>query len=158
MPKLKDIFVDTNLAKNFCNPVDPDLKEFIRWLFYQGSLVITTRILREYCDTCQGAASQSSILVIVAHQTKKRRLAKITNPELAAVVFTNAEIRVITCNPKDHDHLKAVHLSRRKLALTRDKKFADDVVSLPRIRGTAAGRPQDLPYRGSKKKKTVVKK
>jgi|SRR5579862_7757068 len=147
MPRLKDIFVDTNLAKNFCTPVDPELKEFIRWLFYQGSLVVTNKVLREYCEACQGAASQSSILVIIAHQTKKRRLVKFTNNNLLEVSFTKAELRIIKCNREDHEHLKAVYLSKRKMALTRDKKFAKDVVSLPRIRGMAAPRPQDLPYR-----------
>ena len=73
MRKLKDIFVDTNLAKNFCNPVDPDLKEFIRWLFFQGALVVTNKIIAEYDASCRNARSRSSILVIVAHQTRKNR-------------------------------------------------------------------------------------
>lgn len=150
MPKRKDIFVDTNLGKNFCNPVDPELKEFIRWLFYQGSLVISNRILREYCDSCQHSTSRSSILVIIAHQTKRKRLTKISNIQLAAVVLTKAEIRRIRSNRKDHEHLKALMLSRRKMALTGDTKFAYDVVNLPRIRGLAKRHPEDLPYRKAK--------
>jgi hypothetical protein len=147
MRKLKDVFVDTNLAKNFCNPVDPELKEFIRWLFYQGALVVSNKIIAEYDDSCRGATSRSSILVIIAHQTRKNRLAKISNAQLKAVPFSKAELRVIRCNRKDHHHLKAVLLSRRKMALTGDKDFTYDVKNLPCIRGFAARRPQDLPYR-----------
>ncbi len=149
MPKRKDIFVDTNLAKNFCNPVDEVLKEFIRWLFYQGSLVVSNSVIREYSDACQKSASQSSILVIIAHQTRKRRLVKISNEALNEVVFENRELKAIKSNRKDHEHLKAVMLSHRRMALTNDKKFAHDVISLPRIKGTAAAKPHDLEYRKS---------
>ena len=147
MPKLKDIFVDTNLAKNFCNPIDPELREFIRWLFFQGALVVTNKIIVEYNDSCRDAKSRSSILVIIAHQTRINRLLKITNAQLKAVTFTKRELRVIRCNAKDHEHLKAVMLSRRKMALTEDNNFAYDVQNLTRIRGFAARHPQDLPYR-----------
>ena len=29
---LKDIFIDSNVAKNFANPLDPEYKKLVNWL------------------------------------------------------------------------------------------------------------------------------
>jgi hypothetical protein len=147
MPKLKDVFVDNNVAKNFCNPVDPEFKEFVRWLFLRGTLVVSNKIINEYSRSCGGSHSRSNILVIIDHQLRRKRLMKISNAEIDSIAFTKAELRLIKSNRSDHQHLKVVRLSRRRLVITNDGNFANDVVKLPCISGRASDRPEQLPYR-----------
>lgn len=147
MPKRKDIFVDNTVAKNFCNPLDPEYKEFIRWLFFRGSLVVSNKILAEYERTSAGSRSSSNILLIIAAQTRKGRLTKFENADLRTVNFTKAQLRSFRSNRKDHVHLKLVILSRRKLALTNDQDFEWDINHFPKIRARASNRPEKLPYR-----------
>jgi len=36
----KDIFIDTNIAKNFTNPLDPEYKKLVFWLRNKGTWVV----------------------------------------------------------------------------------------------------------------------
>ena len=44
---IKDLFVDNNIAKNFKNPADPHYEKLIKWLFEEGHLVLTQKLLKE---------------------------------------------------------------------------------------------------------------
>ncbi|HEY6153004.1 MAG TPA: hypothetical protein VIW07_04620 [Candidatus Udaeobacter sp.] len=147
MRKWKDIFVDNTVAKNFCNPLDPEYKEFIRWLFFQGSLVVSNKILAEYNRTCSGSRSPSNILAVIAAQTRRGRLRKFQNAELATIQFSKGQVRKLRRNAEDYLHIKLVILSRRRLALTNDQNFAWDVNNFPGVAGRASNRPEKLPYR-----------
>lgn len=58
--KKKDIFIDNNITKNFCNPLDPEYKKLIKWLMAfdeqdkakNAYLVISNKLLAEYYRTC----------------------------------------------------------------------------------------------------------
>jgi hypothetical protein len=147
MRKWRDIFVDNTVAKNFCNPLDPEYKEFICWLFFQGSLVVSNKILAEYHRTCAGSQSRSNILAVIAAQTRRGRLRKFENADLAEIKFDKARLRRLKRNREDYLHLKLVILSRRRLALTNDQNFEWDVNYFPGIGARASNRPEKLPYR-----------
>jgi hypothetical protein len=146
MPK-KDIFVDANVAKNFCNPADEVYKEFIRWLFFQGSLAVSNKLLAEYNRGCGGAQSDSNVFAIIAAQLRKGRLAKFENEQLRAVKFSKSQIKKLLSNAADHDHLRLVILSNRRLAITIDKNLRDDINAFPAIGARAAARPDEIHYR-----------
>ncbi|MBI5217602.1 MAG: hypothetical protein HY958_01555 [Bacteroidia bacterium] len=44
---MKDIFVDTNIAKNLITPLNPEYKKFLNWLNIEGSLVVSNHLLRQ---------------------------------------------------------------------------------------------------------------
>jgi len=83
----KDIFVDNDVAKNFANPLDAHYKNFIDWLQDEGWLVITNKILVEYCRTCCGCTSLTNIVAIINRLTRAGRLTRVSNPQLKAFVF-----------------------------------------------------------------------
>jgi hypothetical protein len=82
---LKDIFVDTNVAKNFANPQDYEYRKFIRWLLqYDESnvgknayLAMSNKLLAEYGRTVGYPHSMTNIIIIVAKCTQEGRLNKI---------------------------------------------------------------------------------
>ncbi len=50
MTNIKDIFIDNNIAKNFCNPLDPEYKRLIQWLISDSTayLVVSNKLIVEY--------------------------------------------------------------------------------------------------------------
>src|SRR5947207_13567361 len=120
----KDIFIDNNVAKNFCNPVDQHYKVLVKWLFQTGCLVVSNRLISEYGRACGGSGSETSIFAIIDAQSRDGRLVRFRNAQLRALVFTRAQLRRLRSNRADHTYLKLVILSDRKLALTYDANLA----------------------------------
>ena len=143
---MKDILVDNTVAKNFCNPLDQNYKEFIRWLFHTGVLVVTQRLLVEYHATSATSASNTSMPAIIAQLMLRGRLTKIGKADLSAFRFPKHVEKSLRSNRMDHDSLKAVLLSVRRYALSHDDGFCHDVNSYPGYGARAERRPQDLPY------------
>jgi hypothetical protein len=54
---LKDIFIDNNIAKNFCNPVDPEYKNLVVPLNYLDGYI---RIAYQSNETAGSLGSKSS--------------------------------------------------------------------------------------------------
>ena len=142
-----DIFVDNNVAKNFCNPVDPNYKNFIKWLFEDGHLVVTNKILTEYVSSTGGSISPTNIVIIIARLTRDGRLIKLSRQQLDEFVFNRRIEGVLRSNRKDHPHIKAVLLSNRKLALSLDDNFRYDLNNFPGHQAVARKRPEELNYR-----------
>lgn len=142
-----DIFVDNNVAKNFCNPADQHYKAFIKWLFEEGCLVVTNKILTEYVSSSGASPSETNIVVIIARLTREGRLIKFGKQQLDDFRFSRRTERTLRSNRKDHPHIKAVLLSTRKLALSIDEKFRYDVNSFPGYDAVARERPEQLNYR-----------
>jgi hypothetical protein len=124
---MKDIFVDTCLAGHFANPVLEEYKDFIRWLWTDGSLVVTHQLLTEYIGSTGSSRSRTCLHVIVDHQTRKGRLNKIGKAQLDA--FSLPVHKKYLCNWKDRSHIKAVLLSFRRMGLTNDNAFRSDLES-----------------------------
>lgn len=143
----RDIFVDNTVAKNFCNPVDQNYKDFIKWLYEEGYLVVTNKILSEYVSSTGGSPSSTNIVVIIARLTRDGRLIKFSKQQLEDLKFAKRIENRLRSNQKDHPHIKAVLLSSRKLALSLDENFRHDVNNIPGYQATAKERPQDINYK-----------
>lgn len=143
----KDLLVDNSIARNFCNPLDPHYKEFIRWLYDEGELIVTQRLIIEYNASTSGSPSSTNIVAIVAKLTADGRLRKVTKKELTAFRFPTRITRRLRSNKRDWDSIKATMLSLRKFALSLDINFIFDVNNFHGHNARAEYRPQDLPYR-----------
>jgi hypothetical protein len=143
---VKDIFVDASVAKNFSSALDPEYKKFIRWLFSQGWLVVSNKIIQEYGGCSRSAVSETNIMHIVARLQRDGRLIKKSNEELKRVRFKKHIEQQLTCNAKDRHHLRLIILSVRKYALIIDQRFRDDVNNFPGINAIAKSRPENIPY------------
>lgn len=142
----KDIFVDNDVAKNFANPLDPHYKKFIEWLQDEGWLVITNKILVEYCRTCSGCSSLTNVVAIINRLTRDGRILRVSNDQLKAFDFPPKIERRLRSHSKDHDHIKAVIISHRRYALSREWNVCYDINHFPGVPARAARRPQDIPY------------
>jgi len=141
-----DIFVDNNIAKNFCNPLDPEYKTFITWLFREGCLAVSNKILSEYHSSFSHSSSKTNIIVIINRLLIDGRLNKISNEVLKSFVFRKHVLKQLRANRKDYNHIKVVLLSDRKLALSLDKNFRNDVNNFPGYCAIAGNKPSEIPY------------
>ena len=141
-----DIFVDNNVAKNFCNPVDPHYKVFIKWLSEEGYLVVSNKILSEYVSSTGGSQSATNIVAIIDRLTRDGRLIKFSRRQCDQFGFSHRITKALRSNRKDHAHIKVVLLSCRKLALSLDVNFRHDVNNFPGYQAVARARPEELNY------------
>ena len=157
----KDIFIDTNIACNFANPMDQNYKDLITWLndnheILQGQmddrayLVVSKKLLQEYCASFRGSSLVNAMPVLVARLQQSKRLVVITNQQIAD--FKNAHFKKsivnrMQSNSEDREHIPVVLLSERKFALTNDGKLAHDLNLFPGFSVTCSNRPEKIPYR-----------
>jgi len=152
----KDIFIDNNIAKNFCNPLDPEYKNLIKWLKTYNDmapdqnayLVVSNKLLAEYQRTAMGS-SATNIIAIIAQLTKEGRILKISNEQIKTFkqkYFTKKVEKDLKSNREDREHIPVVLLSDRKYALAIDKNFIKDLLNFPGFTVTVKTKPQDLPY------------
>ncbi|GAB4014497.1 hypothetical protein GCM10028808_37120 [Spirosoma migulaei] len=145
---IKDLFVDNNVAKNFKNPADPQYEKLIQWLYSEGHLVLSQKLLKEYHDSNRGNYGQS-ILSIIARLTKDERIVMISNEQLKALSFPKKLEQKCLRLDKDYWHLKAILLSNRKIAIIIDQRFRDAVNIHPKFDGVqtiAVARPEEVDY------------
>jgi hypothetical protein len=143
---MKDLLVDNTVAKNFANPLDPHYKALVHWLFDTGFLVVTQRLLIEYSRTAAAASSNTAMPALVDHLLRNGRLSMFGKKTLSKFSFSTRIRRSLRSNQEDHDTIKAVMLSVRKLALSHDVNLRHDINHFPGYNARAAKRPQDLPY------------
>lgn len=139
----KDIFIDTNIAKNFKNPADPEYKKLLAWLFREGVWVVNQKLLVEYGNTNQ------TILVLINELQKQGRIKKFKTSELDKFLFEKSFEKRLISNKKDWIHLKTIWLSTRKIGITIDSGLRNDVKNSPLQNGIqprAVSRPQDIDY------------
>jgi len=142
--KPKDIFIDTNIAKNFTNPLDPKYKKLVLWLRDKGTWVVNQKLLVEYGRTNQ------TIFVLINELQKQGRIVEYGKPELDAIPFKKAYQKKLKSNSEDWTHLKTIWLSVRKIGIIIDSGLRDDVNDSPLqsgIQPTAVSRPQDIDYK-----------
>jgi hypothetical protein len=139
----KDLFVDTNIAKNFTNPLDKEYKKLIRWLLEHGCWVVSKKLLVEFGRT------NRNIAVITDQLNREGRLKIITNEEHNKFVFSKLAEKRLTCNIEDRWHLKTILLSHRKIAIIIDQALRNDVNNHPKkegIKPLAVSRPEEIDY------------
>lgn len=138
-----DLFVDTNVAKNFKNPLDPEYKKLVQWLRVKGCWVVSKKLLVEYGRSNQNIAVLTDLLL------KQGRLKIIDNEAHNKLIFSKLAEKRLTCNAEDRWHLKTILLSHRKIALIIDVALRNDVNNHPLHEGVkpqAVSRPQDIDY------------
>lgn len=157
----KDIFIDTNIACNFANPMDKNYKDLIAWLnddheIKSGQtddrayLVVSKKLLQEYCASFRGSSLVNAMPVLVARLQQSNRLVVVTNQQISD--FKNAHfkksiVNKMQSNSEDREHIPVVLLSERKFVLTNDGKFAHDLNLFPGFSVTCSNRPEKIPYR-----------
>lgn len=141
---MKDLFVDNCLAGHFANPVLPEYRDLIRWLWEHGSLVVTQHVIKEYIATTGGCKVATCLHAIVDRQTRFGKLHRISKEQLDG--FQISPHKTLLSNREDQYHIKAVLLSVRHIALTVDENFATDLRSFPRYGVIVASNPDQIAY------------
>ena len=157
----KDIFIDTNIVKNFKNPADPEYIKLIKWLLsYQkveegeedtinAHLVVSKKLLGEYNRSNYDSRSNQNITTIISILTKQGRLLPKSNQEINVFktkYFTKRIVNKLTCNIEDREHIPIILLSDRRYALAIDGPFVNDLLNFPKFQVLACKRPEEMPY------------
>jgi hypothetical protein len=154
----KDIFIDTNVIRNFANPMSREYKKLLNWLTTYNPnnksnnayLAISNKLLAEYGRSLRNCFyGSNSFSVIIDSFTKQDRFNLIKNREIKTFKQKNFKKHIVQrlrCNTPDRDHIPVVMLSDRKYALSLDGNFLRDVNNFPGFSARAVRCPQDLPY------------
>jgi hypothetical protein len=151
----KDIFIDNSIAsKHFSNPIDDEFKKLIEWIqtynsdeFNDAYLVISPFLIKEYVESNRNANSTTNIVRIIDDLTKQDRLIRYSKKEIEVCqkeIFTKKILKKLQSNSKDRNHIPAVLLSDRKIALTEDNNFIKDLNLFEGI--IVDKRPENIPY------------
>ncbi len=152
----KDIFIDSNIASRFTNPMDPEYIKLIQWLMKcepeevnNAFLVVSSKLLVEYGRSNREASLGTNIHVIISKLTKEGRLNFIKNHQIKDFKkehFKPKILRKLKCNSEDREHIPVVLLSERKYALSIDDNFIYDLINFPGFIVRAEKRPENLEY------------
>ncbi len=154
----KDIFIDNNIASQyFSNPIDEEYKNLIEWLLTHteieennAHLVVSPYLLREYHESNRNANSRTNIIKIVEELTKQERLILFTKKQIEGFQqkhYSNKILKRLLSNAKDRNHIPAVLLSDRKMALSEDNNFLSDLKEFSDFETITAKRPEHLNYK-----------
>jgi hypothetical protein len=154
---MKDIFIDSNIAKSFSRPADEEYKNLIRWLLIHkhdtendAYLLFSKKLEQEYVGSAQHAKSFTSIPYIIEILRRQERLREFSNNEIEDFLTTFVTKKVkrrLREIKKDWNHLPLVMLSDRKMAITIDDDFIYNLTHFPGFTVIAAKRPEELPYK-----------
>jgi len=157
----KDIFIDNNVASKFSNPQDKEYIKLTQWLLKfddkdienkdnYAHLVVSNKLLNEYCRSAQNATSNTSIPIIINKLLQDGRLVKISNEEIKifrTTHFTKTVERKLRSNSEDRDHIPLILLSDRKYALTLDDNLKYDLENFSGFSCKVEKKPENLPYK-----------
>lgn len=162
---MKDIFIDSNVAKNFANPVDINYKALIQWIqnyneedvannpenkLNYAHLVVNQKLLVEYLRTSYNCANSTAMPTIISLLTRQGRLIKLDNSLLQQVkeeYFTKSIQRNILSNSEDHCHICSIIESNRKMVITYDVNLSNDLKLFRRFAFLVSDRPENLNYK-----------
>lgn len=153
---MKDIFIDNNIAKDFATPIDPHLKELIKWLITYNDndddafLVLSQKLLNEYIASSQNCSKSTAINIIIDKLTKEGRINNFSNKEIDTFIASHYKAKILKklrCNQKDRLHIPLILLSVRKLAITKDLNFHHDLINFPKYTVIVADCPSKLNYK-----------
>lgn len=154
----KDIFIDNNIAsKYFSTPTDEEYKKLIEWLATHNKdeqndayLVVSPYLIREYNESNRNARSETNILNLLIELTKQGRLVNFTKKQIEGFQqkhYSNKILKRLLSNAKDRNHIPAVLLSDRKMALSEDNNFLSDLKEFSDFETITAKRPENLNYK-----------
>ncbi len=151
----KDIFIDNSIAsKHFSNPIDDEYKKLIKWIQTcekneekDAYLVITPFLIKEYIESNRNAKSMTNITLIIDTLTKEGRLINFSKKEIEVCqskIYTKSMLKKLKSNAADRNHIPAVLMSDRKMALTEDNNFFEDLNLFEGV--IIDKRPENIPY------------
>ena len=154
----KDIFIDNNIAsQHFSNPVDEEYKKLIEWLLTSNNdeendayLVVSPFLIREYIESNRNANSRTNITLIIDVLTKQERLQQFSRKQIEDFQtkhFSKKVLKNLLSNAKDRNHIPAVLLSDRKMALSEDNNFLSDLNEFSDFETFTSKRPESLNYK-----------
>ena len=154
----KDIFIDNNIAsQHFSNPIDEEYKKLIEWLQTWNKdeendayLVVSPFLLREYIESNRNANSRTNITLIIDTLTKQERLQHFNRKQIEDFqqkYYSKKVLKNLLSNAKDRNHIPAVLLSDRKMALSEDNNFLSDLKEFSDFETITAKRPENLNYK-----------
>ena len=154
----KDIFIDNNItSKYFSTPTDEEYKKLIEWLATYNEdeqndayLVVSPYLIREYNESNRNARSETNILNLLIEFTKQGRLVNFTKKQIEDFqqkYYSKKVLKNLLSNAKDRNHLPAVLLSDRKMALSEDNNFLSDLKEFSDFETITAKRPEHLNYK-----------
>lgn len=85
--------------------------------------------------------------VIVDQLTRTGRLKWYSKKDLKLFPIKERVVKRLLSNQGDHDYIKIVMMSDRKLALTGDNNLRRDINNFPGYQARAYGHPADVNYR-----------
>ena len=155
---MKDIFIDADIANTFANTEDQNKLDLINWLLNnECAFLVTSNSLRgEYFGGNAGCEKELSIAYIYTQLQKEERLNPIKIDKIKQFQQTHFEWESISCKRSgshDPDHIAAIFLSDRRIALVKDGKFHSDLINFfpkKKVKGkrvTVATCPSKLNYK-----------
>jgi hypothetical protein len=155
----KDIFIDTNIASRFSNPMDKEYKKLVQWLmkndisapnFEEDAwLVLSKKLENEYNRSNRYPNSLTAIPMIIFKLQREERINFISNSQIKdfkAAHFTKKVERNLLSNEEDREHIPVVLLSDRKMVLTFDENFTKDLRQFSGFEVIIESRPEKLNY------------
>lgn len=153
----KDIFIDNNVTKHFKNPMTLEYSDLYNWLITNvkedpkrnAFIVITQKLLNEYNRSNQNAYLAPNIIYIIDLLQKQGRWNHIKNNEIKAFRdknYTNKNLKKIL-STNDLDHIPAILISDRKMALSEDVNLLHDIKNFPGFHEVCGeDSPEKIPY------------
>jgi hypothetical protein len=156
----KDIFIDNNIACLFASTTNQHCIELIVWLLNNdmenpennGYLMISDELRKEYFRSNSGCDKKFSIIMVYFQLQKDGRLHGKSKEELAAFKRTNMPKKCwnkLNSKESDREHIPLVFLSDRKLVLSNDTEFLNDLINFPKFGKDVrySRTPEGLEYR-----------
>lgn len=104
-------------------------------------------LIREYVTAVRGATSQTTLVAIVDRLQRDGRVKRLSKSELRAFRLPTSAKRLLRSNRADHDFIKVVLLSDRKLGVSEDRDLAYDINNFPGHHAHVARAPSKIDYR-----------
>ena len=141
-----DLFVDSNLSDRFCRPVDHAYRALIAWLCREGELLVCQSLINEYTAATSGSSNPTALVVLIGHLQRHGRLKRYTKSELRDFRIKASTRKRLRSNRRDHEYIKIVMLSDRKLGLSNDNKLRYDINNFPGHSASAGAHPSEIDY------------
>lgn len=142
-----DLFIDADISGHIMKPLDDHYRDLIKWLYVEGCLVICRSLHNEYRKAVRESPSLRTLPAIVDRLTRARRLIRYSREELRGFRIKERIVKRLLSNRSDHDYIKIVMMSDRRLALSGDNKLRRDINNFPRYGAQAYRHPGDFDYR-----------
>lgn len=142
-----DLFIDSNVSGHFAKLVRADYQALAQWLYDEGCLVVCQSLIGEYVTAIRGSSAPRTLVAITDRLQRDGRLRQVSKEELHAFLIRKPVRRRLRSNRADHDFIKVVLLSDRKLALSEDRKLAHDINDFPGFDAHCGSSPSEIAYR-----------